>query len=89
MLTEAAKEGDVVAMYNLGLYYQKGTDNTVANMQNAVKWYTIASQQNHAFSRQELLKIWNDNESQNNKYRINNDPYLTKIVQNEYADTNK
>jgi TPR repeat protein len=88
LLTSAAKDGNDRAQYKLGYYYHKGTQNTIANIQEAVRWYTISSQNNNSFARQELLKIWNDNLSNDNMYNLNNDPYLLKIVHEEYAKEN-
>ncbi len=85
LFSEAAKQGDSEAQYQLGLYYQQGTKHTVADIKKAVRWYTIASQNDNSFAKQELLKIWNDNQAYDNKYGLDNDPYLTKIVQEEYA----
>lgn len=85
-LSSAGKDGDSKAQYELGHYYHKGTENTVANIKEAVLWYKMASQNGDSFAMQELLKIWQDNLAYDNLYNLNNDPYLTKILQGKYAD---
>jgi TPR repeat protein len=85
LMTSSAEQGDSTAQYQLGLYYQQGTKTTIANMKKAVRWYTIASQNDNSFATQELLKIWNENIAYDNKYGIDNDPYLIKIVSDQYV----
>ena len=78
LLTTAAENGDVKSQYLLGMYHYKGTKNTKADIKESVRWLLMAAQKNDAFSIQELLKIWNDNQTNNNLYGLDNDPYLTK-----------
>lgn len=85
LFTEAANQGDSKSQYRLGYFYHKGTANTVADIDEAVKWYSISSQNGNLFARQELLKIWNYNGSHNNAYGLDHDPYLNKIVQEQYT----
>lgn len=85
LLTSAALAGDSESQYKLGYYFHKGTLNTKADFHKAVQWYTTASQNGSVFAKQELLKIWNDNQANNNKYKLDNDPYLLKLVQDSYA----
>ena len=85
-LTSASKDSDAKAQYELGHYYHKGTENTVANIKKAVHWYKMAAQNENSFATQELLKIWQDNLAHDNLYNLNNDPYLTKILQSKYAE---
>lgn len=85
-LKSASKDGDGRAQYELGHYYHKGTESTIANIKEAVKWYSMAAQNEDGFAMQELLKIWQDNLAHDNLYDLNNDPYLTKILQSKYAE---
>lgn len=85
-LESASKDGDSKAQYELGHYYHKGTEATVADIRKAVTWYKMAAQNDDSFATQELLKIWQDNLAHNNLYGLDNDPYLTKILQSKYAE---
>lgn len=85
LLKDAANDGDAKAQYKLGYYFHKGTADTKANIKEAVRWYTISSQNGDLFAKQELLKIWNYNNANNNVYKIDNDPYLIKLVQEDYS----
>lgn len=80
LLKSSAEDGDDIAQYTLGMYYSKGTKKEIANIQEAVNWFAMSAQHDNAFAIQELLKIWNENQEKNNMYGINNDPYLTKQV---------
>lgn len=80
LLKSAAKQGDAESQYLLGMYFYKGTSETKADIKESVRWFLMATQNNHAFATQELLKIWNDNQTNNNMYYLDNDPYLTKTL---------
>lgn len=86
LLTSAAKNGDSESQYLLGLYYKKGTMKTKASMKDAVKWFSIATQNNHSFATKELLEIWNENMLNNDIYELKNDPYLTKLVNDKLTE---
>lgn len=80
LLKSSAKQGDDKAQYTLGMYYSKGTKVQKADMKEAARWFAMSAQHDNAFSIQELLKIWNYNQSNENAYGLDNDPYLTKKV---------
>ena len=82
-LKDAAKLGDPEAQYTLGMFYSKGTKETIADMKEATVWFRMAAQQEHLFAMQELLKIWHDNQSNNDLYGLSNDSDLTKYL-NDY-----
>lgn len=86
LLTSAAKDGDSESQYLLGLYYKKGTMKTKASMKDAVRWFSIATQNNHSFATKELLEIWNDNLLNDDIYELKNDPYLTKLVNDKLTE---
>lgn len=86
LLTSSAKDGDDIAQYTLGMYYYKGTKQSVADVKEAVRWFVMAAQHKHAFAIQELLKIWNDNQQNDDMYGLNNDPYLTKQLNDIFTE---
>lgn len=78
LLTSSAEDGDDIAQYNLGMYYSRGTENTIADMKEATRWFLMSSQHDNAFAIKELINIWSINQTKNNIYGLNNDPYLIK-----------
>jgi len=80
LLKSSAEDGDDIAQYTLGLYYYKGTNKQIADIKESARWFSLSTQHGNAMATQELLKIWNDNQTNNNMYDLDNDPYLTKQV---------
>jgi len=61
-LLEAAQEGNVLAQYELGMTYQKGSAAVTSNLQEAQKWLTLAANDGkYGLAAYELFKISSNN----------------------------
>lgn len=53
---QAADQGDVLAQFNLGVFYETGEGVSV-DQEQAINWYRKAAQQGHADAQEALKRL--------------------------------